>query len=87
MATYSQQMKRIERIISIAQRLITDTPKPRRGRQSNGTGRVRTAKRRRRSGKELKVFRQMLRTQRKKGVPVAQLARKHGISTAYIYQL
>lgn len=44
-------------------------------------------KRLRRSGKELSAFRKMLRTERKKGVPVAMLARRHGISTTYIYQL
>lgn len=44
-------------------------------------------KRRRRTGKELNDFRKMLVAERKKGVPVAELARKHGISAAYIYQL
>jgi DNA-binding IscR family transcriptional regulator len=29
----------------------------------------------------------MLIAERKKGVPVAELARKHNISSAYIYQL
>jgi hypothetical protein len=41
----------------------------------------------RRSGKELAQFRRMLRDQRKKGIPVAELARQHGISSAYIYML
>jgi hypothetical protein len=45
------------------------------------------AKRRRRSGKELADFRKMLIAERKRGVPVAELAEKHGISAAYIYQL
>jgi hypothetical protein len=44
-------------------------------------------KRFRRSGKELSAFRKMLRSERKKGVSVATLARRHGVSTAYIYQL
>lgn len=44
-------------------------------------------KRQRRSGKELVAFRKMLKSERKKGVPVAELAEKHGISTAYIYSL
>jgi hypothetical protein len=44
-------------------------------------------KRGRRSGKELVAFRKMLKAERKKGVPVTELARKHGISTAYIYGL
>ena len=44
-------------------------------------------KRTRRSGKELIAFRRMLKTERKRGVPVADLAKKHKISTAYIYAL
>ncbi len=44
-------------------------------------------KRRRRTGKELVEFRKMLVSERKRGVPVADLAEKHGISAAYIYQL
>jgi hypothetical protein len=44
-------------------------------------------KRVRRSGKDLAAFRKMLIAERKKGVPVADLARKHNISSAYIYQL
>lgn len=43
--------------------------------------------RRRRSGAELVAFRKMLKAERKKGVPVAELARTHGISTAYIYSI
>ncbi len=45
------------------------------------------AKRRRRTGKELAEFRKMLISERKRGVPVAELAERHGISAAYIYQL
>ncbi|MEY3552734.1 MAG: hypothetical protein RL735_1082, partial [Pseudomonadota bacterium] len=33
------------------------------------------------------AFRKMLLSERKRGTPVAELARKHGITTAYIYQL
>jgi hypothetical protein len=44
-------------------------------------------KRRRRTGKELAEFRKMLVAERKRGVQVAELAEKHGISAAYIYQL
>jgi hypothetical protein len=44
-------------------------------------------KRTRRSGKALVQFRKMLKAERKKGVRVLALARKHGISTAYIYYL
>jgi hypothetical protein len=48
---------------------------------------VRKSKRIRRTGEELRQFRKMLKAQRKKGVPVAELSRKHGVSSAYIYML
>jgi hypothetical protein len=41
----------------------------------------------RRSGKELESFKKMLKAERKAGVPVAQIAKKHGITPAYIYQM
>jgi hypothetical protein len=41
----------------------------------------------RRTGKELVQFRRMLRDERKRGVPVTELVRKYGISSAYIYGL
>jgi hypothetical protein len=41
----------------------------------------------RRSGKDLVTFRRMLKAERKAGVPVAQLAKKHGVAPSYIYQI
>lgn len=41
----------------------------------------------RRTGKELAAFRKMLKIERKAGASAAELARKHGVSSAYIYQL
>jgi hypothetical protein len=41
----------------------------------------------RRSKKEAIALKKLLRAERKAGVPVADLAKKHGISTAYIYML
>jgi hypothetical protein len=41
----------------------------------------------RRTGKELAAFRKMLLTERNKGVPVSEIARKHAVSVAYVYQL
>lgn len=45
------------------------------------------AKRTRRTGDELIAFRQMLTNERNDGVPVAALAKQHGVSTAYIYSI
>jgi|GEM_PF-1503233 hypothetical protein len=41
----------------------------------------------RRTGKELTAFRKMLLSERNKGVPVSEIARKHAVSVAYVYQL
>jgi hypothetical protein len=41
----------------------------------------------RRSKKEAIALKKLLKAERKAGVPVTELAKKHGISTAYIYML
>ncbi len=41
----------------------------------------------RRSKKEAIALKKLLKAERKAGVPVAELAERHGISTAYIYML
>ena len=76
----SQQIAKLNRIIIIAQNLIaTAEQDDRRGRPGG--------RRIRRTGEELVKFRKLLKAERKKGVPVAELARRHGISSAYIYML
>ena len=88
----SQESKKLNRVISLLVKLVETSPKPRRGRPplkknaAGQTGSSTSGKRIRRTGTALKAFRKMLKAERKKGVPVAELARKHGISTAYIYQ-
>jgi hypothetical protein len=82
-----QDLNKLRRIISIAEKLIASGPKPKRGGPTGSTNRTAPAKRVRRTGTELARFRKMLKAQRKRGVPVAELARKHGISSAYIYMI
>ena len=83
MALNSHDISKLNRIIALAEKLIANGSK-----SSRGTGGSKKPGRRiRRTGKQLVQFRQMLKAERKKGVPVAQLARKHGISSAYIYML
>ena len=79
-----QDLNKLRRIISIAEALIASIPKRKPGRPAGATDRT---KRIRRTGKELAQFRKMLMVQRKRGVPVAELARKHGVSSAYIYMI
>ena len=81
----SGEKAKLRQLISIAQKMIAASTKAKRGRPTGS--RNRPKKRVRRTGKELMQFRRMLRAERKRGVPVAELAAKHGISTAYIYLL
>jgi hypothetical protein len=94
LALYAQEIAKLRRIIAIAEKLIVEHPKPMRGRPSSKNGNGKPAakkpakgKRIRRTGKKLVQFRRMLKAERRKGVSVAVLARKHHISAAYIYQL
>ena len=41
----------------------------------------------RRSKREVAQLKKLLKSERKAGVPVAELAARHGVSTAYIYML
>jgi hypothetical protein len=83
----AQQISELRRLITIAEKLIAN----RAGASTNGrngsSNTAKSGKRIRRSGKELVQFRKMLKAQRKKGISVAELARKHGVSSAYIYML
>jgi hypothetical protein len=82
-----RELAQLQKIIGIVEKLITKAS----GSQNvRTTGAHRSAKTRtghRRSGNELRAFRKMLMAERKRGVPVAQLAKKHGITPSYIYQL
>jgi hypothetical protein len=81
MSLSTKELKRLRRIVSIAQKLIAEAPAPKRGRS------IRKTKRVRRTGTELIKFRRMLKAERKRGTPVAALAKKHGVSSAYIYMI
>ena len=83
MALTAQEIWKIRNIIALAEKLLAKDARRASGR-ANGKD---TTKRIRRTGKGLAKFRKMLKTERRKGTPVAVLARKHGVSTAYIYML
>lgn len=51
-----------------------------------GNGKT-ASKRVRRSKKEAAALKRLVKSERKAGVAVAELAKKHGISPAYIYML
>lgn len=80
MSLNKHDVSKLRRIIALAEKLIAKgerAPPPKLKKQT----------RVRRTGKELAMFRKLLKAERKKGMPVAALARKHGVSTAYIYTL
>jgi hypothetical protein len=85
LALDTQTIKELKRLIATAERLISANSRS--NVKSAAATTKRTKKRTRRTGKDLIQFRKMLKTERSKGISVAALARKHSISTAYIYQL
>jgi hypothetical protein len=85
LAFSAQELAKLRRIVSLAGTLVEGTGSSKR---NGAAGKyARAGKRIRRTGQELVQFRKMLKTERKKGVSVSELARKHGISSAYIYTL
>ena len=93
-----RQAERLLKIIELAMSILdesrTVSPGSRKNEISNPNlasegkrGRASKSKASRRSGAELVAFRNTLISERAQGIPVAEIARKHGISTAYIYQL
>jgi hypothetical protein len=80
MSLSAKDLNRLRRIVLIAQKLISEAPTRKRERPAG-------AKRVRRTGKELVAFRRMLKAERRRGKSVAELSRKHGVSSAYIYMI
>ena len=76
---------KLKNIIRLAQELLDTIESGKSGKAKSS--KAASGQRIRRSGKELVAFRKMLKAERKKGVRVEELAGKHGVSTAYIYQL
>jgi DNA invertase Pin-like site-specific DNA recombinase len=80
----TKEMSELKRIVMRAQELIE---KASAGDEAKAAPRKSAGPRKRRTGKDLAAFRRQLKAERKAGVPVAEIAAKHGISTAYVYQL
>ncbi len=86
MSLTSKEVAELKKIVARANELIAKAN----GKEfttTKSSARRNSSVRNRRSGKELEAFRKMLKAERKAGVPVAQLAKKHGITPAYIYQM
>lgn len=75
-----RQLRKLEAIVTAAQAILSEA-------KASSKEKVVGRKRFRRSGKELVAFRKMLLSERKKGVSAVEIAKKHNVSTAYIYQI
>ena len=89
MATASSIAKKLRKIAASLEELATAIEAmPAAGKKSFPAGNGKSATTRtRRSKKDAIALKKLLKAERKAGVPVAELAEKHGISTAYIYML
>jgi hypothetical protein len=86
-----REIVQLRQIVSIAQKLLAKSA-PSKGRKSKSIASAAksaksSARISRRTGKELIAFRKMIRAERKRGTPVAEIARKHGVTPNYIYQM
>ena len=86
MSLTNKEMTELKKIVARANQLIA---KAQGGEKTTAKASARRTidSGRRRTGKELEAFRKMLKAERKAGVPVAQIAKKHGITPSYIYQM
>ena len=90
MSLDSSEIAKLRRIIAISEKLIAVNPKRKRGRPALAVGKATSkliTKRTRRTGKDLVKFKKVIKAEITKGVPVAEIARKHGVTTSYIYQI
>ena len=87
MARTTNLSKKLRSIASSLEELATSLETQ--GNQPPGKGKNGKAAtgRTRRSKKDVAALKKLLKAERKAGVPVAKLAKQHGVSTAYIYML
>lgn len=82
MSLTTKEVAQLKKIIAAVEQLIAGAGTDARA------GAARAGKSgRRRSGKDLENFRKMLKQERKAGASVAALAKKHGVTPSYIYQI
>jgi len=84
MSLTTKEIAQLRKIIALSEGLIANAGKATASKSSGGKT---AANGRRRSGKELETFRKMLKQERKSGASVSALAKKHGVTPSYIYQI
>ena len=87
MSLTAKEVAELKKIVVRANELIAKATGKGETTKTKSSARRSSSVRNRRSGKELESFKKMLKAERKAGVPVAQIAKKHGITPAYIYQM
>lgn len=95
MARRANGVAQLKKIIALAQAALSVVESQSKVKQGPGgrtakkgnSAKKSAGKRIRRSGADLVAFRKMLKAERAKGVPVADLAKKHNVSAVYIYTL
>ena len=78
-----RQENRLQSIIDAAKQILAEAGKTPRATVGHGNSSPTT----RRGGADLVAFKKMLKAERKKGASVAELAKKHGVTPSYIYQM
>jgi DNA invertase Pin-like site-specific DNA recombinase len=89
MALSKRQVSQLQKIVETVQAILAAEVKPgsQPSKQTTASRDSASKSSSRRTGKELAAFRKALRAERKSGVPVAEIAKRHKVSRSYIYQL
>ncbi len=86
MSLSPHEIAELRKIVAIAEKILAKATAPKK-RAKIATSTTKPRKNARRTGKELVAFRKTVLAERKRGVPVEEIARKHGITPNYIYQI
>ncbi|WP_018409460.1 hypothetical protein [Methylocystis rosea] len=86
MSLSPHEIAELRKIVSIAEKILAKATVPKK-RAKIAASTTRPRKNARRKGRELVAFRKTVLAERKRGIPVAEIARKHGITPNYIYQI
>jgi hypothetical protein len=86
MSLSPHEVAELRKIVSITEKILAKATVPKK-RAKFASSTTKPRKNPRRKGRELIAFRKTILAERKRGIPVAEIARKHGITPNYIYQL
>jgi hypothetical protein len=87
MSLSPKEIAELRKILSIAEKLLAKATPSKGGRARAVRASAESRPSVRRKGKELVAFRKAIVAERKRGVPVVEIAHKHGVTPNYIYQI